>query len=186
MGRISSIPSPSVNGSPSVASLPEMEPDVPEMTCDDSECSSGGGKRESSVTPVAKTSTHSFIDDLKSEISGNGNPIRRYTMSSVFNRSMHTIRKESKSQAKFILTLYGLIKKQTILVAISAASSVVLWALIIVDDMNSSLVHWDLIVNALCIWLMLASSNSYWKCCTKTLLWPWYRKEHAAEKNLMI
>merc|ERR1719242_419062 len=158
-----------------------MEPDVPEMTCDASESGSGGGKRESSVTPVAKTSSRSFVDDLKAEFDSN----RRYTMSSVFKRSMHTIRQESKSQAKFILTLYGLIKKQTILVAISAASSVVLWALIIVDDMNSSLVHWDLIVNAMCIWLMLASSNSYWKCCTKTLLWPWYRKEHAAEKNLM-
>lgn len=80
----------------------------------------------------------------------------------------------------------GLIKKQTILVAISAASSVFLWALIIADPMNSSLVHWDLIVNALCIWFMLASSVKYWKACTKSLLWCCYRREHSVEKNLTV
>lgn len=100
--------SPASSASTDALADVDLAPDIHTDINGGDDHSSSHDQRESSVTPVAKAPSRSFVDALKSETELGFDHSRRYTMSSVFNRSMHTIRKESKTQAKFILTLYGM------------------------------------------------------------------------------
>ena len=82
-------------------------------------------------------------------------------------------------RVKHILIIHDLIKKQTILVSITALSSVIFLLLLPVDIRLSVLIHWDTIINVICTWLMLGSSMKYWRYCTKTCLRCCYRKENS-------
>ena len=86
--------------------------------------------------------------------------------------------RKSKKNAKHILRLYGLIKKQTILCFIAVCSSLVYWCLVAWNDWFAIQFYWDVWINAICVWLMLGSSSKYWKICTKTFLRSCYRKEN--------
>ena len=86
---------------------------------------------------------------------------------------------QSVQSAKHILLLYDLIKKQTILVSISVISSVALWSLNLENNWFSLQIYWDVALNGICLWLMLGSSQKYWKLCTKTCARCCYLKENA-------
>ena len=92
--------------------------------------------------------------------------------------SVSRSRKESTENARHILRLYDLVKKQTILVSISVISSVLLWILVLINDWFSLQIYWDVAINAICIWLMLGSSQKYWTFCTKTGMRCCYLKEN--------
>ena len=99
------------------------------------------------------------------------------------SRSRKSI-KETAESAKHILKLHDIIKKQTILVSISMISSVLVLILIVFVDVWIALqIHWDVIVNAICVWLMLGSSQRYWLFCTKTCVRCCYLKENMILKQ---
>ena len=78
------------------------------------------------------------------------------------NNSRHV-----KDSVKRIMDLYGLIKKQTILVVIAIVSSLSFSAATAID--HNLVVHfgWDLLIKGICVWLMLKVSDKYWNCCVK-------------------
>eukprot|EP01084_Bolivina_argentea_P249161 416979_1 len=87
-------------------------------------------------------------------------------------------RKHLSREASKILVLHDLVKKQTILVATSIISSALLWILGAVNDWFILELYWDMSINAVCVWLMLASSNKYWDLCKKSCLRCFYVKEN--------
>mmetsp|Transcript_110 Transcript_110/g.91 ORF Transcript_110/g.91 Transcript_110/m.91 type:complete len:161 (-) Transcript_110:139-621(-) len=69
---------------------------------------------------------------------------------------------------KMMIQLHHLIKKQAILVIIVVISSMILWvSTIFINDWFSVLITWDILINAICCWLMMGSSNKYWLWCAK-------------------
>lgn len=88
-------------------------------------------------------------------------------------------KKETMRNVAHILKLHDLIKKQTILVFMAVVSSVFLWIMICIDNWNTIQLYWDVSVNSICVWLMLGSSEIYWKFCTKKGIFRCcYRKEN--------
>eukprot|EP01084_Bolivina_argentea_P250098 418899_1 len=88
-------------------------------------------------------------------------------------------RKELSKEASRILVLHDLVKKQTILVSVSIISSVLLWISSAIDDWLMQQMYWDMTINAVCVWLMLASSQKYWLLCKKSCLRCCYVKENS-------
>lgn len=68
---------------------------------------------------------------------------------------------------KSILRLHNLIKKQTILVCIAVLSTTGLAVISTLDAAGIAVCGWDVVVNALCVWLMLGLSKEYWYCCSR-------------------
>ena len=94
------------------------------------------------------------------------------------NKPSSQSNKASDQQVSHILKLHDLIKKQTILVTISAISSVILWILAMVNDWFYLQIYWDVAINSICVWFMLGSSQRYWTFCTKTCMRCFYLKEN--------
>ena len=65
------------------------------------------------------------------------------------------------------MNLYGLIKKQIILFVIVMISSLTFNTAISINHDLVVQFGWDLLIKAICVWLMLKTSNKYWNCCKK-------------------
>ena len=85
-----------------------------------------------------------------------------------------------------ILEVHSLIQKQIILAIIALISSMFLWISIgIYDFLVIHEVVFDFIINSICIWLMFASSQRYWKLCTKYgFCYCCYRKTQLVRKQI--
>eukprot|EP01084_Bolivina_argentea_P305425 527631_1 len=68
---------------------------------------------------------------------------------------------------EMMIKLHHLTKKTTILVAVAIVSSLFYWILSAVDGWYSILVAWDIMINAICSWLLLKTSMKYWSCFSK-------------------
>ena len=67
-----------------------------------------------------------------------------------------------------IVELYHVMKKHTILICIAILSTWAYQLYLAIDIMNAlRQFPYDACINAICVWLILASSQKYWKCCTK-------------------
>ena len=74
-------------------------------------------------------------------------------------------REQLRPEVQRIMTLHNLIKKQTILVCISAVSTCVLSGTAIIDISAGMGLGWDVVINSMCIWMMLDTSKKYWTMC---------------------
>ena len=68
-----------------------------------------------------------------------------------------------KQSAKKILRLSRLMMKLTLLVLIAVFSSWIAWGLATFYTLASLLYTYDIIINSLCLWLLLSTSESIWK-----------------------
>ena len=79
-----------------------------------------------------------------------------------------TITKEQmKPEVQRIITLHNLIKKHTILVCIATVSTVILWMGFAVNFLIMIEFGWSIIINSICIWFMLDTSETYWGICKR-------------------
>ena len=68
---------------------------------------------------------------------------------------------------RLTINLHHLMKKQTILATVAIGSTMCWYVVLVVVEGGSLLAPWDVVVNCICAWLMLGSSNKYWIMCTK-------------------
>ena len=82
-----------------------------------------------------------------------------------WSKQRSAARDQSKSAVKRIVILHNLIKKQTIFVCLSTVSTWVYTLTSVIDVMVGIGLGWDVIINAICIWMMLDTSKKYWMLC---------------------
>ena len=83
----------------------------------------------------------------------------------------------SNGSVKRIVKLHNLMKKQTILTVIANGSTILCWIFVVVQPLTLYVTAYDFMLNAICMWLTMPSSNKYWLCCTKYgLCYCCYRK----------
>ena len=73
----------------------------------------------------------------------------------------------AKPQVQRILQLHNITKKQTILVFVAFLSSAVIWTKAVFDSGDMKELGWDVVVNSICAWMMLHSSEPFWNFCKK-------------------
>ena len=63
--------------------------------------------------------------------------------------------------------LDGIIKRQCILVGYAALSTLVIWSFAVYTFDAATWVCWDIMVHAVCVWMMTKNAERYWGCCKK-------------------
>ena len=76
-------------------------------------------------------------------------------------------RKQSRHELERIVKLHNLIKKQTVLVCTAMISKIILHTGICLDTRIGTQIGWDMVLNAVCVWMMLHTSDRYWNICKK-------------------
>merc|ERR1719461_2046768 len=71
-----------------------------------------------------------------------------------------------------VIKMHNLFKKLTILMVIVICSNLSTWTLYIIRRKVGLLICWDIILNAICVWLMFSFSDNYWQfakayCCCR-------------------
>ena len=86
---------------------------------------------------------------------------------SSWGRQSTVDRKQLKPEVERIMTLHNLIKKQAILVFVATVTTLTFWIAAGINQLFLLQFGWDIIVNAICVWMMLDTSKVYWNLCKK-------------------
>ena len=76
-------------------------------------------------------------------------------------------KERSKHELERIVKLHNLIKKQTILVVTVIITDITLGIASTMKPELTNLNGWNIMVNAICVWLMIDTSKRYWNVCRR-------------------
>ena len=88
--------------------------------------------------------------------------------------SSPSAKKRCKPELERIVKLHNLIKKQTILVVTVIVTDITLAITAGINVELTNLNGWDIIINAICVWLMIDTSTACWNKCKCIFCWCCY------------